>query len=158
MLTQFGGMQHDTRTALVAWNRGAALACQLHGSAHPCSLMLAVSYISPMLPYCCCQVQEEEGGGSGGASGGCSGQAAYESVRSFCLLRPTVAYVDLLASFYELSEDQLGKVLDGLIKEGLIQVRTHPDTWTVGNCIMQMILFFWSEWYYHVMITVRSAG
>jgi hypothetical protein len=56
-------------------------------------------------------------------SGGCSGQAAYESVRSFCLQRPSVAYVDLMATFYELSEEQLAKVLDGLVREGLIQVR-----------------------------------
>jgi hypothetical protein len=47
----------------------------------------------------------------------------YESVRSFCLLRFVVGYVDLLANFYELSEDQLGKVLDRLLREGLIEVR-----------------------------------
>jgi hypothetical protein len=34
-----------------------------------------------------------------------------------------VGYVDLLANFYELSEDQLGKVLDGLMREGLVEVR-----------------------------------
>jgi hypothetical protein len=33
-----------------------------------------------------------------------------------------VGYVDLLANFYELPEDQLGKVLDGLMREGLIEV------------------------------------
>ena len=49
--------------------------------------------------------------------------AVYESVRSFCLQRPVVGYMDLLANFYELSEDQLGKVLDGLMREGLIEVR-----------------------------------
>lgn len=72
---------------------------------------------------CDLQEENEEGGGSAGGSFGCSDQAAYESVRSFCLARPTVAFVDLLASFYELSEEQLGKVLDGLCMEGLLQVR-----------------------------------
>lgn len=44
-------------------------------------------------------------------------------MRSFCLARPAVAFVDLLANFYKLSEEQLGKVLDGLCMEGLLQVR-----------------------------------
>jgi len=60
---------------------------------------------------------------SGGASGGGSGQVAYESVRSFCLGRQLVTYMDLLATFYTLTEAQLHKVLDGLQREGLIKVR-----------------------------------
>lgn len=66
--------------------------------------------------------QDAEGGESAGGSGGGSGQGVYEAVRDFCLVRPAVAYVDLMATFYDLSEDQLGKVLDGLQREGLIQV------------------------------------
>jgi hypothetical protein len=86
--------------------------------------------LHPLLSHFTCitcftnlQEEQEEGGGSAGGSFGCSGQAAHESVRTFCLSRPTVAFVDLMASFYELSEDQLGKVLDGLCMEGLLQVR-----------------------------------
>lgn len=71
----------------------------------------------------CVPAQDEPRGTSAGMSCGCSGQAAYESVRSFCLQRPTVSYVDLMATFYDLSEEQLAKVLDGLAREGLIQVR-----------------------------------
>jgi hypothetical protein len=67
-------------------------------------------------------MQDEEGGGSGGASGGCSGQGAYESVRSYCLVRPTVSYTDLISVFYNVTEEQLVKVLDGLTREGIIQV------------------------------------
>lgn len=60
---------------------------------------------------------------SGEASGGGSGQVAYESVRTYCLGRQLVTYMDLLATFYNLTEAQLHKVLDGLQREGLIKVR-----------------------------------
>lgn len=95
--------------------------------------------------------QDEARGTSAGMSGGCSGQAAYESVRSFCLQRPTVSYVDLMATFYDLSEEQLAKVLDGLVREGLIQVRRlgpRPAgcrvSWHVVEVCLQLIIMLCS--------------
>lgn len=83
--------------------------------------------------YC---LQDEEGGGSGG---GCSGQAAYESVRSYCLVRPAVSYTDLISVFYNVTEEQLVKVLEGLTREGVIQVGQcdSPEQGLTGGCIYQ---------------------
>lgn len=63
----------------------------------------------------------QEGGVSHG--GGTSGHAAYESIRNFCLGRQHLSYVDLMSTFYYIDEHQLGKLLAGLAREGLLQVR-----------------------------------
>jgi hypothetical protein len=38
-----------------------------------------------------------------------------------------VSYTDLISVFYNVTEEQLVKVLDGLTREGLLQVRLVSD-------------------------------
>lgn len=63
---------------------------------------------------------------------------AYERVRSYCLERQVVNYVDVMACFYHLNDQQLQRVFEGLEREGLIEVGC---TSTVGGSVTMPVCF-----------------